>query len=434
MSSSIHKLEENHSGKDYIIGDVHGNAHLLNEVIAQLTPKDRLFIVGDLFDRGGGEVDVYKTIFSHPNIYAVQGNHEDMLLKACSPHATETDIRSFLQNGGSWVLRDAFDRDALNKHMEHTGHNPYSLKDLFMASPKVPELQEITGYVQDLPYVIQVGSSGHAFNVCHADLPFSDHDLDVLSRSQMALPDKAKQHVMWAREKSANGPTFAKEGGRHPDSSVVYCGHNILETSDDAIRTATNHVNLDGGAYYSDCFILVNHTDQQAKLIYPQEQTHLDIDPLHQEAAKKITLHLHQNAKMSRVRKETQSSIDHLRVEQAGLHKLKAVDGSIKTKYQPLESCINALDESYQAWNKHLTEGDLSTLRDKIDDLEVALQEVMKPKEGCSIKMIQALRGKDRASIDCLKNMQAQIAKLKTTIKDFAETPANQNHAIHRHH
>jgi len=69
------------TGNDYIVGDIHGNRECLDEVLKIITPNDRLFIVGDLIDRGEDNLGVLARLREHPgNIFAVRGNHEQMVL------------------------------------------------------------------------------------------------------------------------------------------------------------------------------------------------------------------------------------------------------------------------------------------------------------------------------------------------------------------
>ena len=86
-------------GQDYLIGDIHGNNALL-EVILTKIKKGRLFIVGDLFDRGDDPFGVFRSLMRHSNIYVTRGNHQDLLLKATLPHASATAISMCLLNGG----------------------------------------------------------------------------------------------------------------------------------------------------------------------------------------------------------------------------------------------------------------------------------------------------------------------------------------------
>lgn len=108
--NDIQFLETNLTGKDYIIGDVHGALGALEKVINQLQPKDRLFIVGDLIDRGDDSLGVITFINEHnkdqsnPRIYVAQGNHEQDFLNIhaiiTKNHPDEADKESlsyFLQ-------------------------------------------------------------------------------------------------------------------------------------------------------------------------------------------------------------------------------------------------------------------------------------------------------------------------------------------------
>ena len=63
----------------FIIGDVHGCLHELQEMITLLNPsdKDTLVFAGDLVDRGPDSVGVIRYVRSLPNAILVQGNHED---------------------------------------------------------------------------------------------------------------------------------------------------------------------------------------------------------------------------------------------------------------------------------------------------------------------------------------------------------------------
>jgi Icc-related predicted phosphoesterase len=77
----ILKLEENIIGNDNIVGDIHGELATFEKLLSTLNPNDRLFIVGDLIDRGNNSLGVIEKILScnesqtkacfSPQIYSV---------------------------------------------------------------------------------------------------------------------------------------------------------------------------------------------------------------------------------------------------------------------------------------------------------------------------------------------------------------------------
>lgn len=79
-------LEPNLKGNDYILGDIHGYKNTLEKVINILTPADRLFIVGDLTDRGPDNVEVIEMLAklkanpNGPKIFVTTGNHEQFCI------------------------------------------------------------------------------------------------------------------------------------------------------------------------------------------------------------------------------------------------------------------------------------------------------------------------------------------------------------------
>ena len=71
-------------GRDFVVGDVHGEFHALEAMLASvgfLPECDRLFALGDLIDRGPRSVDAVAWMESGRIALSVRGNHEQMLLE-----------------------------------------------------------------------------------------------------------------------------------------------------------------------------------------------------------------------------------------------------------------------------------------------------------------------------------------------------------------
>jgi serine/threonine protein phosphatase 1 len=103
------RLEVNHGGRDFVIGDAHG---AFDEVWRAMklagfdAARDRLMSVGDLVDRGEGSHRAGRFL-GQPYVRAVRGNHEDDLVEL---HLKEDDPDEILEtlarinfNGMGWI-------------------------------------------------------------------------------------------------------------------------------------------------------------------------------------------------------------------------------------------------------------------------------------------------------------------------------------------
>lgn len=71
----------------YVMSDIHGNKKAFEDILnqIQLQPKDTLYILGDVIDRGEYGIEILIKIMTTPNIKMLLGNHEYMLLKSLNP-------------------------------------------------------------------------------------------------------------------------------------------------------------------------------------------------------------------------------------------------------------------------------------------------------------------------------------------------------------
>lgn len=299
-AAHITQLLKNSRGNDYIIGDVHGCNVGLRAVIDALKTGDRLFLVGDLFDRGPDSIDVFNAIIESiregKRIYAVRGNHEDMFLKALpvlkyfnnNPSHTLTTtskqiIYNFLRNGGSWIFSQADDQELYEESkLRNTTYDSLVFDNHFFSKPLCQELDEIESYVDSLPYIILVGDINdkkNSFITCHAAMPFDDETLRqrlVIANNPlyMQLQPAEIQYVTWERPDHPALSNRSYNSKRVADSLLVYCGHSILSKyppyKTRVVRHDTSHVNLDAGAYLdpdAQLFLRMNHTEGKADVI-----------------------------------------------------------------------------------------------------------------------------------------------------------------------
>ena len=253
-------LPANLHGRDFVVGDLHGQYSVLRSLLEQAdfqSDIDRLFLVGDLIDRGP-ENEKCLQLLLEPNVKAVQGNHELMFYQAATNSSPWMTLKDYWHedNGGGWT-RDWFER-------------------------KAPELTFWAHQVSRLPYVIHVEAGRRApFWMVHAELwsPYCDITETNVQRVVETLNDEQERVFQWSRQ-------LAREhviGRRMQLPGPVYCGHTPVPTPG---VEQYGHVNLDAGAgaggWAKQGFIveprlyLWCHTTQQSWAApVPQTQTQL---------------------------------------------------------------------------------------------------------------------------------------------------------------
>ena len=141
------RVPVNTRGRDLIVADVHGCYTLLQRLLdkASFDPsRDRLFIAGDLVDRGG-ESPLSLDWLSRPWVYAVAGNHDHMLIKA----AANGGDHQHEEAGGEWFIPVRREQPELAKEF----------------------LEVFSG----LPIAMEVDSlDGRRFGIVHAECPHLD--------------------------------------------------------------------------------------------------------------------------------------------------------------------------------------------------------------------------------------------------------------------
>lgn len=70
-------------GKSYVISDIHGQYDMLVDVLKkiQLKDTDKLYILGDVLDRGPHPIKTMEKLMKMPNCIFISGNHELMALE-----------------------------------------------------------------------------------------------------------------------------------------------------------------------------------------------------------------------------------------------------------------------------------------------------------------------------------------------------------------
>lgn len=220
-------------GKDFVCGDIHGWFSVLDAKLEELNfnyDTDRLFVVGDLIDRGM-ESDRVLEYLDQPWFFSLAGNHE--LLMCCSlyevilPYASRYWMPIWLNNGGIWAT--------------------------FLDDDKKSEIAKVLSH---LPLAMEIETDRGLVGLTHAEFRGHQYTWDHVKQVLLDVPDRKVEFqggteeaeiaemLVWSRVKVSN-PTYPAyqqpvEGIEH-----IFHGHTVL---DDPI-TIGNCTYLDTGVY-----------------------------------------------------------------------------------------------------------------------------------------------------------------------------------------
>lgn len=212
----LHRFCRNDRGRDYVVGDIHGCFDLLASLLAHIDfdrRHDRLFVLGDLIDRGPQSTDVAAWL-SQPWLYAICGNHEAMMLAATRADGrvkrSGSQVSLWHVNGGDWYF------DLPSRRQD-------AIRRLIAA----------------LPLAIEVAMpNGMRAGLVHADVLAHDWSRTcscLRADRDAAAAHDAHMHVLWSRER-AQAALQARLSGDASDEridvagiDVVYFGHTPMD-------------------------------------------------------------------------------------------------------------------------------------------------------------------------------------------------------------
>lgn len=178
-------------GRAAVVGDIHGRADLLAELLRVLPASVPLFVLGDLCDRGPQSREVLDLLIAR-RATGVRGNHEGWLMQ--------------------WALRGRFDPFALATAMggEATlrsyGVQSRVPREIEAARDRVPEAHR--EWLSELPIALDLEVDGEKYWLLHAGLPL--HRSFAGLASDQVVPWLVERHpadVLWP----ANTPELIPE-------------------------------------------------------------------------------------------------------------------------------------------------------------------------------------------------------------------------------
>lgn len=210
----FHRYGQNGIGRDFVVGDIHGEYEALQELLAKARfdwVSDRIFFAGDLVDRGPSSLRM-ALMTRTPGAIGVRGNHEHWCIDA----GLNGDAPGHLHNGGEWF---------------------YELNVL--------ERSVIAKLLNQLPVALSfIGPCGKKYGLVHADCPHHDwsHFEEIISGEWGAnVCEHYSQEAIWSRKRIKQ---LDANLVRHVEA--VFVGHTVV----DQIKTLGNVIYLDTGACF----------------------------------------------------------------------------------------------------------------------------------------------------------------------------------------
>lgn len=211
------RMAANKVGRDFFVTDPHGCFTLLEYLLknAQFDPtKDRLFIAGDLVDRGP-ESHLALEWLQRSYVFSTRGNHDQMLLDA----ANNGYDHNHENNGGEWFMR------------------------VMKEDPELAE--EFRQVFSGLPIALEVECwDGRRFGIVHGECPFFDWNDFTEALEHETEPKRFDNIVLsaiWMRTRITNEDVTPITG-----IDTVFVGH----TSVNEIVELGNTLYLDTGAVF----------------------------------------------------------------------------------------------------------------------------------------------------------------------------------------
>ncbi|MCG6887181.1 MAG: metallophosphoesterase [Proteobacteria bacterium] len=219
-SSNVLRLSKNPSGRDFVVGDIHGCFDLLKTRLRKLgfdKHQDRLISVGDLIDHGQHN-DKVLVWLDKPWFYAVRGNHETLAIQSAKDHRIQS---RWYRKGGAWATQ-------VQKQF----------------------LKKLRHALTDLPFAIEVRTRIGKVGIVHADVPVGLHWRKFLAALEQH-EHRMIEYATWGRTRQLDKCTQRIKGVQH-----VYVGHTPVAKP----TTLGNVTNLDTCAHRSRNLSIVEIT------------------------------------------------------------------------------------------------------------------------------------------------------------------------------
>lgn len=213
----------------YVMSDVHGCYREYMEALEKIafSDADRLYIIGDIVDRGPDVVPVLKDVIRRRNVVLLAGNHEYMALRVLARLCQKGGVKASVDDLSDQEFTDCvlWLNDGGGETLRQLGRGGNAL------------LRQTAMYLAELPLYKEVSAGGRDFLLVHAGLePF---------RPGKPLEDYGPAELLFRRADYSR-PYFADR--------ITVSGHTPTFFTDGSragqILRRNNHLAIDCGCVY----------------------------------------------------------------------------------------------------------------------------------------------------------------------------------------
>ena len=162
----------------YVISDIHGQYTALMNILEYIkfSYNDKLYVLGDMIDRGDDGLKVFDYCFNTSNVYPLKGNHEIMMQEALSTD-TEESLELWYLNGGVSTSKYIKEKKQADKYIK---------------------------MINNLPSYYDISVQNNEFLLVHAGISFSGaasgYYFDSVDKEDILKYSKENNYFYWARD------------------------------------------------------------------------------------------------------------------------------------------------------------------------------------------------------------------------------------------
>lgn len=217
---------------DYVISDIHGMYDKFMQMLGLIDfnkNEDRLYILGDIIDRGPNSIKMMKWVYSYvdfENIFMTLGNHDNALANDIEYALNFGNLNTFIESLPSSILND----------------KNICIID-FLKNENRNTLISYVKFIRSLPLYLQINISNKNYILTHAGI-------NLKNITKTTLKEATNQREQFYLSKGIKNNNVII--GHTPIDYLIKDGFKPLSNKSICINNEKNIIGIDCGACFSD--------------------------------------------------------------------------------------------------------------------------------------------------------------------------------------